>query len=344
MARSHARIQTAIWGDKDFKARSGPAQLAYFMLTSQPDLGHSGLLSLTVRRWAGLSSDGTKESIWDAITELADSNFVVVDEDTEELLIRSLVRNDNAWKQPKVLSVAITEAARIASPKLRARFCDEMKRIDPRGLPDKTREDVEALLKELPESLANAHLELPAEAPADPPPDPPEEDPANPPIEGGVEGDRGTRARGHVPQPLPHSPAVPPPAADADAPPAAGLFLIVADDSAPQPEVTAGTILGEYIDRCAKRPPDRVIGQLSKEIKKMLDQSDPIDPDDIRRGMAAWMSKGIHPSALASVVNDVMNAGPPSRPGFVDGTGARAKLPTPEEIANVSVEEMFRSG
>jgi hypothetical protein len=139
-------------------------------------------------------------------------------------------------------------------------------------------------------------------------------------------------------------PSPPAQAADADAPPAAGLFLIVADDSPPEPEVTTGTILGEYIDRCKKRPPDRVIGQLSKEIKKMLDQSDPIDPDDIRRGMAVWMSKGIHPSALASVVNDVMNASPPSRPGFADGTGARAKLPTPEEIANVSVEEMFRSG
>lgn len=237
MARSHARIQTAIWGDRDFKARSGPAQLAYFMLTSQPDLGHSGLLSLTVRRWAGLSANGTKESIWEAITELADTDFVVVDEDTEELLIRSLVRNDNAWKQPKVLAVAIAEAARISSPKLRARFCDEMKRIDPSELPDKTREDVEALLKELPESLANAHLELPHEAPADPPPEgdahPPEQDPARPPREGGTEGDRGTRARGRSPQPLPQSPApaIPPTATDAVASMGGGLFLVGADES-----------------------------------------------------------------------------------------------------------------
>lgn len=32
-----------------------------------------------------------------------------------------------------------------------------------------------------------------------------------------------------------------------------------------------------------------------------------IDPDDVRRGLAAWMTKGLHPSTLPSVVNEVMN-------------------------------------
>jgi hypothetical protein len=73
-------------------------------------------------------------------------------------------------------------------------------------------------------------------------------------------------------------------------------------------EPTAQLILGEYLDRCAKRPPGAVIGQLGKLIKAMLAES--IDPDDIRRGMAAWKAKGLHPATLPSVVNEVMNARP----------------------------------
>lgn len=79
--------------------------------------------------------------------------------------------------------------------------------------------------------------------------------------------------------------------------------------------VTAQTIVGEWLDRCAERPPSRVIGQLSKEIRILLDE-DHIHPDSIRRGIAAWMHKGLHPATLASVVHEVMNtaAGPAGTP------------------------------
>jgi len=70
--------------------------------------------------------------------------------------------------------------------------------------------------------------------------------------------------------------------------------------------VTAQTILGEYLDRCQKRPPAPVIGQLAKLVKNMLDEK--IHPDDIRRGMASWMRKGLHPATLPSEVNLVMNS------------------------------------
>lgn len=73
-------------------------------------------------------------------------------------------------------------------------------------------------------------------------------------------------------------------------------------------EPTAQVILGEYLDRCAKRPPGAVVGQLGKIIKVLL--AEDIDPDDIRRGLAAWMAKGLHPSTLPSVVNEVMNTRP----------------------------------
>jgi hypothetical protein len=68
---------------------------------------------------------------------------------------------------------------------------------------------------------------------------------------------------------------------------------------------SAAKILAEYIERCVKRPPSRVVGQLAKEIKALLDEG--IESNDIRRGISTWMTKGLHPSTLPSVVNEVMN-------------------------------------
>lgn len=68
---------------------------------------------------------------------------------------------------------------------------------------------------------------------------------------------------------------------------------------------TAQTIVGEWLERAPKRPPQQVVGQVAKLTGQMLGEG--IDPDDVRRGLAAWMSKGLHPSTLPSMVNEVMN-------------------------------------
>lgn len=93
-------------------------------------------------------------------------------------------------------------------------------------------------------------------------------------------------------------------------PPSAGTA-----EPSPDPEITARTILGEWIDRCQSRPPGQVIGQIGKHVKAMLDEG--IHPDDIRRGLATWMTRRIAASHLPGVVNDVMNA--PALPRVVGG-------------------------
>lgn len=102
---------------------------------------------------------------------------------------------------------------------------------------------------------------------------------------------------------------------------------VIDEHEEPEP-VTAQTIVGEWLERCADRPPSRVIGQMSREIRVLLDE-DRIHPDTIRRGIALWMTKRLHPSTLASVVNEVMNAAStPQRPGPAQPNGdlfARAK-------------------
>lgn len=76
--------------------------------------------------------------------------------------------------------------------------------------------------------------------------------------------------------------------------------------------ITAQTIVAEWLERVTKRPPSSVVGQVSRLVAQLL--ADRIEPDDIRRGMAAWMAKGLHPSTLPAVVNEVMNSAPPTPP------------------------------
>jgi hypothetical protein len=71
---------------------------------------------------------------------------------------------------------------------------------------------------------------------------------------------------------------------------------------------TAQTLVGEWIDHCPERPPGRVIGQVSKELKSLLDEG--IDPERVRRALAEWNRKGLHPSTLPSVVHEIGNRAP----------------------------------
>lgn len=72
---------------------------------------------------------------------------------------------------------------------------------------------------------------------------------------------------------------------------------------------TARTLVAEWVDHCGDglRPPNRVIGQVAKELGLMLGEGIPYP--DVRAGLAAWHSRGLHPSALASVVHESRTAG-----------------------------------
>ena len=69
----------------------------------------------------------------------------------------------------------------------------------------------------------------------------------------------------------------------------------------------AQTLIAEWIDHCGARPPARVIGQVSKEVGAMLAENIPYA--DVRAGLADWHTKGLHPSALASVVHEYRTRG-----------------------------------
>lgn len=67
----------------------------------------------------------------------------------------------------------------------------------------------------------------------------------------------------------------------------------------------AQALIAEWIDNCSERPPGRVIGQLSKEIKALLTEGQ--DYQQVRAAVQAWNTKGTHPSVLPSVLHELRN-------------------------------------
>lgn len=145
-----AVIRTRIWGDGDFKARSPLAQWLYMLLLSQPNLNQAGVLDMTMKRWGSLAA-GAAEVLRPALDELIDHRFVVVDWETEELLIRTYIRNDEVWKMPNVLKCALREAQEVQSPVLRKELAVELRRI---AMPS-TVEVSDLLMQGLPEGFEN---------------------------------------------------------------------------------------------------------------------------------------------------------------------------------------------
>lgn len=130
MARNYAQIATAIWRDDEFRVLSMAAQHAYLLLVSQPDISAAGVLSLNLTRWASRTKDVTKASLRAALEELEAHLFVVVDEETEELLVRSFVRWDGGHTNPKRRPVIRDAAAQIESVTLLRKLATEFERLD----------------------------------------------------------------------------------------------------------------------------------------------------------------------------------------------------------------------
>ncbi len=125
MSRSYAKVYRDIWADPDFTAQPAAAQYLYLFLLSQPNLNAAGVLPLTVRRWAAIAGQVKVEHIESDLAILASRRYVLTDYDTEELLIRTYVRNDEIWRIPNTLRAVVRDAGRVASPVLRQALAGE---------------------------------------------------------------------------------------------------------------------------------------------------------------------------------------------------------------------------
>ncbi len=160
MARSEARVSVDIWNDPDFRALPWGAQWCYMFLLSQQDLAHTGVLALRIRRWAQSADDMPLGAVKFALDALERARFIVIDYDTEELLVRSFIRRDKVFKQPQVFRAAADQLVLVTSPVLRFALAVELERVSREDMVEASR----AILSDM-----RAALPDPTEHPAQQP-------------------------------------------------------------------------------------------------------------------------------------------------------------------------------
>lgn len=191
MARSEARLQFNIWrGGLD--GLSPNAKLLYVVLLTEPTINHAGVGAMRVALWARNASLTVAET-QKALDELVDGTYLLMDDETEEVFVRTMIRNDGVWKQPYVLKGALQEALLTTSESLRRALAGELRKLPPKK-PDGVSKAGKPVI--YPDPHAAADLLDPKDSP--PPVRKPSPDPSERVSEGSQDGSKtlGGRGRG----------------------------------------------------------------------------------------------------------------------------------------------------
>jgi hypothetical protein len=120
MARSHGVLKTEVWEPgSELRRRTLHAQWAYVMLISQPQINNCGIVPYVPEKWVRYAANLNPDTLHQAIDELQQHRFVIVDQDTGELLIRTFIKHDRIWRQPNLIKSARKQWHEIESDQLR---------------------------------------------------------------------------------------------------------------------------------------------------------------------------------------------------------------------------------
>lgn len=102
MARDRASLRIDIWSDDDWCNLDDGAQFLYMQLLSHPTMSYAGVVDWRPKRIAALSSNGSAQEVRARAARLQERGFVLADETTEEILVRSFIKHDGLLKHPKL--------------------------------------------------------------------------------------------------------------------------------------------------------------------------------------------------------------------------------------------------
>lgn len=129
MPRDRANIFTDIWTDDDWRNLSGAEQNLYLMLLTHPQLSYAGVADWRPGRLAQMNRDGSKAGVEAIGRQLQDKRFIVVDDDTEEVLIRSYIKHDGVLQHPKLAISFVNAYATVSSRTIRMVITHELKKL-----------------------------------------------------------------------------------------------------------------------------------------------------------------------------------------------------------------------
>src|SRR5699024_11910345 len=90
---------------------------------------YSGRCDCRPGRVAKMRDDATRADIERAGMALQSKRFILIDEETEEVLIRSYIRHDGVLKQPNLAVSFVNAYGAAASPEIRMLIIHELKRL-----------------------------------------------------------------------------------------------------------------------------------------------------------------------------------------------------------------------
>jgi len=131
MARSEARLKIGCWRT-GLGGLSAHAKLMYCVLLTEPTLNHAGVGRTCLALWADNASLTMGEAE-KALRELCDGRWVLIDETTHEVFVRTLIRNDGTPDQPYLLKGALKQGLLAESPAIRRTLAEELRKLPPRA-------------------------------------------------------------------------------------------------------------------------------------------------------------------------------------------------------------------
>lgn len=129
MARNFAKLYVGIWSDERFKALSSQAQRLYIYLFGHQRLDNAGTLVWQPQVAVRAASDLTPQMIDQAMHELRTHRYIILDEDTGLLAVRSYVRNDETLKNSKNTTAFVKAWDTLDSDMLKSVIAHEVDRI-----------------------------------------------------------------------------------------------------------------------------------------------------------------------------------------------------------------------
>lgn len=131
MPRSESRIKCSRWDHDEWLALPIDAQWLYDTICSQVTTNHAGVGTIPRRMWSNLTADeDAADRIGAALKVLIDRRFVAIDDDTDEVLVRSYIRHDVLSGPPGMFVAAMGCARATRSRHLREVLHTELSRFD----------------------------------------------------------------------------------------------------------------------------------------------------------------------------------------------------------------------
>lgn len=129
MPRKFAQIHLSINIDEDFNNLDAEEQALWFRLTAWPKLLHCGVADWHPGRVAEKVGGWDAAKVRTIAARLHDKRYVLIDESTDEFLIRSYIRSDDCIKSVKSGKAVIQSVIEVASPWLRDVILHELARL-----------------------------------------------------------------------------------------------------------------------------------------------------------------------------------------------------------------------